>query len=226
MNDEGLTPLDLAIVNNHTASGFLSHPKYIYAVDEEHNSEGVEVLLDRGASIVPERIPMRERHVLWPHLTPAELLRDNGDIDYYLLPLTDMNRTLRRALPGYGSWDGPLQPLSTAAISISLLHDAAFKGVSLVVEALLKSGASPTTAVRCASMPLHFAAAQGNVDIASMLLDWGADIDTSRTNAAGGHYPLYNPHNPHNSSPPALMDAITMGQVDMTRLLLARGRNI
>ena len=134
--------------------------------------------------------------------------------------VSDLNRTLRRALPGYGSWDGPNQPLSGAALSISLLHDAAFKGVPVVVEALLKSGASPTTAVRCAGTPLHFAAAQGNVDIASMLLGRGADIDMPRGNATGGWYPCKAVD---SSSAPALMDAITMGQAEMTRFLLDRG---
>lgn len=53
-----------------------------------------------------------------------------------------------------------------------------------------------------------------------MLLDRGADIDMSRGNATGGWYPC---NAADSSSAPALMDAITMGQVEMTRFLLARG---
>ena len=53
-----------------------------------------------------------------------------------------------------------------------------------------------------------------------MLLDRGADIDMSRGNATGGWYPC---NAADSSSAPALMDAITMGQAEMTRFLLARG---
>lgn len=58
------------------------------------------------------------------------------------------------------------------------------------------------------------------MDIASILLDRGADIDMSRGNATGGWYPC---NAVDSSSAPALMDAITMGQVEMTRFLLDRG---
>ena len=44
----------------------------------EHNSEAAWTLLERGGSIDPLRIPIGDRHALWPHLTPKELLFDSG----------------------------------------------------------------------------------------------------------------------------------------------------
>ena len=66
VNHEGLTALDLAITNQHREDAM------------EHNSEVAEVLLEYGATIVPERLPIGDRHALWPHLTPKELLLETG----------------------------------------------------------------------------------------------------------------------------------------------------
>ena len=54
---EGLTPFDLALVNIHC--------HYVLGHYEEHNAEAIEVLLRRGASVDPSRIPSLERQIYW-----------------------------------------------------------------------------------------------------------------------------------------------------------------
>ena len=214
-NHEGLTPLDMAIVNAHAINARMPHITYVFASECEHNTEMAELLLERGTSIDPRRIPVGDRHQLWPHLTPARYLRDTGNIDYYLLP--DMNERLREALPPYDKWaDYP--PYSPAISSPTLLHDAVLKGSSVVVQALLESGALPMTASRYPT-PLHFAAAQGDLEMAALLLDWGADVNAPRRNAAPED--RLGPQDREDEAP--LDEAGSMGHVDMTRFLLERG---
>lgn len=90
LNADGLTPLDCALVNPHFIGGILWLYHYI-----EHNSEAAGLLAQRGASVDPMRLPVEERHVLWPHLTPIELLMPSGDIDEIKL-LLGLTRGKRR----------------------------------------------------------------------------------------------------------------------------------
>ncbi|MCY4583270.1 MAG: ankyrin repeat domain-containing protein [Chloroflexi bacterium] len=76
LNAEGLTPIDCALVNPHFSGGLFGNYGY-----REHNSEVAELLAQRGATLDPMRLPVEERHILWPHLTPVEFLMPSGDID-------------------------------------------------------------------------------------------------------------------------------------------------
>ena len=74
LNGEGLTPLDLAISNRH----LLGNKVYGYNYVWEHNAEVADALLQGGASIVPDRLALGDRHALWPHLTPPGLADEDG----------------------------------------------------------------------------------------------------------------------------------------------------
>lgn len=232
VNAEGMTPIDLAIVNVHwRETNSLPSRFYIEYIPGglplrgEHNSEVAESLLGAGAVIDPSRIPVSDRHLMWPHLTPLELLRPTGDLDNHKLP--DVPQAMRAALPKYDEWEITHPLFSWSASMSSLLHDAAFKDMPVVVEALLKSGASPMTAVRNVATPLHFAAVQGNLELARLLLDWGADIEMPRCNVTDGRYDRdpdgFNGRGPNPAMNTPLDDAIMMGQVEMARFLLKRG---
>ena len=69
VNGNGLTPLDIAIVNWHWDWRAADPMEYIRAQGGEHNAEVAQVLLSRGATVTPGRIPVGDRHALWPHLT-------------------------------------------------------------------------------------------------------------------------------------------------------------
>ena len=86
-DDEGMTSLDIALANAHQIYwDFSTQIEYTWARGVEHNSEVLQTLLRHGASIDPMRLPVGDRHVLWPHLTPAELTHPHGDIDYAQTP--------------------------------------------------------------------------------------------------------------------------------------------
>ena len=230
VNAEGMTPIDLAIVNVHKR-WHPSLPSRFYIEYEpalpldEHNSEVAEALLEAGAVIDPSRILVSDRHLMWPHLTPLEFLRPTGDLDNHKLP--DVPEAMRAALPKYDEWEITHSLFSWSASKPSLLHDAVFKDMPVVVEALLKSGAAPMTAVRNVATPLHFAAVQGNLELASLLLDWGADNEMPRCNVTDGRYDRdpdgFTGRGPNSAMNTPLDDAIVMGQVEMARFLLTRG---
>ena len=227
---EGLTALDMAIVNYHMHSHLVlvSLPLTPFYC-REHNSEAAWALLERGASMDPMRIPVGDRHALWPHLTPKELLFDSGDIDYSRL--TDLPESYREKLPEFGwysvTYDSRVMypTISWVMQYFSLLHDAVLKNMPGLVRTLLESGVSPMTAVRDIMTPLHVAVRAGNYELAQMLLDWGADI-----NAAAHNYgPDSDRHHPRFSdlSNNSLDVATTMmWDPEMTRFLLDLGATI
>ena len=179
-NDEGMTPLDMAIVNGHVPYNSPDLGKR-YAASHEHNTEVAEALLENGATIVPMRIRVGDRHVLWPHLTPSHQLYDNGEMNYHKIP--DLPEWLRRAMPSNGLQMSYEHPMSQIDFRPTLLHDAVAKGSSVVVEALLASGVNPTPAVLRCPPPLHYAVQQNRLEIARMLLEWGADVNRPECNA-------------------------------------------
>jgi serine/threonine-protein phosphatase 6 regulatory ankyrin repeat subunit B len=73
--------------------------------------------------------------------------------------------------------------------------------------------AEPALAVSRSIRPLHTAAGQGNLELARLLLDHGADpdLDYGFANVLGPYTPL--------------SDAVTGGHFEVTRLLLGRGAN-
>ncbi len=163
---------------------------------------------------------------MWPHLTPPELLRPTGDLDNHKIP--GVPDAMRAALPKYDRWELHHSLFSRSAILPSLLHDAVFKDMPIVVNALLKSGACPMTAVRNVPTPLHFAVAMGNIELARLLLDWGADIEMPACNVTDGRYGIdpdeyLNRRGPNPAMSTPLDDAVMMGQVEMARFLLERG---
>lgn len=219
-NREGLTPLDTAVANVHSHS---YHDTLVAVIEgtpymcAEHNSEVAEVLLSGGATIDPERLPVGDRHCLWPRLTPRELLLDNGDLDYSRL--ADLSKAVRDHYRAYPS-------SNLAMFGPTLLDDAVAKGMIGVVEALLKSGASPTPARR-GGTPLHAAVEHGSVEMAALLIDYGADLDAPEWNYADGP-PWYNQfdrgHLRYLVDMGTPLDmAIRTGQVEMVRFLLERG---
>lgn len=219
-NREGMTPLDTAVANVHSDSYYdtvltdIEGMPYMFAV---HNSEVAEVLLSGGATIDPGRLPVGDRHCLWPRLTPRELLLDNGDLDYSRLAgLPQAVRDHYRAYPSS----------NLAMFKPTLLDDAVAKGMIGVVEALLKSGASPTPARR-EGTPLHTAVEHGSMEMAAMLIDYGADLDAPEWNYADGP-PWFNEfdrgHLRYLVGMRTPLDmAIRTGQVEMARFLLGRG---
>lgn len=208
-NNEGLTPLDLAIINQH-------------GDNMEHNAEVAEVLLRYGATIVPERIPVSDRHALWPHLTPAELLLETGDIDYAKLP--ELSESVRRQLPE--SDDLGNSTISKVMTRDSLLHDAAKKSMAGLVETLLRSGVSVMTAIRMHGTPLHAVARYGTCEMAALLLDWGADLDMPYSNATDSRYDPYNEGRSlwtRMGTPLDVAQHYENPRQDMARFLLDRG---
>ena len=232
-NDEAMTPLNLAIANAHLR--FYSHDfnGERYGRGHEHNTEVAEALLENGATMEPTRIRVGDRHVLWPHLTPAQLLYDNGDLNYYRIP--DLPEWLRRAMPPERPGEGDEHPMSEIHSLPTLLHDAVAKGSSSVVKALLRSGANPTPSVRGCPPPLHFAVQQNRLEIAVRLLERGADVNRPECNAYHsrgfvrpweeeevtsfeGNGSLWKRH-----FFTALDVAVKEGKVEMARFLLERG---
>ena len=164
-NRGGLTPLDIALTNCRT---FSASPWG----GAEHNAETAELLLDRGASLDPMRIPVGDRHALWPHLSPRGLLRDNGDLEYLLLP--ELPESIRMNLP-------PAVEDYSAASNVvwtsTILHDAVWKQMPGMVRRLLEAGMPPATGSHTRYI-LHVAVEVGNKEIASILLEHGADIES------------------------------------------------
>ena len=259
VNREGLTALDMAVVNGRGLEAVLPHSTRVQVGGEigsvyfrEHNSEAAWTLLERGGSIDPLRIPIGDRHALWPHLTPKKLLfdsgdiehrlpgprdwySDSGDIDYRRLP--DLPDWYKELLPEYGGawgftpyyckgWDKRRVYHPTVSVvtrSSSLLHDAVLKRMPDLVEALLKSGVDPMTAVRSGFeqtlTPLHLALALGDYNTAQMLLDWGADIDRPANNYTEVRYDLWRGH----AFTPLNMAVMNLHDPEMARFLLERG---
>ena len=205
-NREGLTALDLAIVNRHGIGW------------GEHNAEVAEVLLDYGATIDPERIPVGDRHALWPHLTPQKLLWDNGDIDYAKLP--EIPKDIRRRLSKRDFEGDPT--MSEVMRSTTLLHDAARKDMAGLVETLLQNGVSVMTAVRAYETPLHSVARYGTCEMAALLLDRGADLEMPSCNARDERYdPSHEGLRRLWGTP--LDAAVRYSRPEMARFLLDRG---
>ncbi len=234
-NEEGLTALDLAVVNVHNVvNAFQGHLEGVIGTAYEHNSEAVEALLGHGASLDPQRIPVGDRHTLWPHLTPGDFLRPTGDIDYAKLP--GLPGSMKIRLPQKDNSGN--SPLNVVVTWNSLLHDAVIKEMPHLVETLLKHGVSPDTAVRLNSPPMHLAAVRGNRELVDLLLEWGADLEVPRCNAPDGRYDpwhqMWNRQNPDKeydnkwaragpNMETALDEAAKSGQVEMVRYLLELG---
>tara|TARA_B110001452_G_scaffold266827_1_gene274747 strand:+ start:1220 stop:2176 length:957 start_codon:yes stop_codon:yes gene_type:complete len=97
-------------------------------------------------------------------------------------------------------------PLQMSATTETLgLHDAAAEGDAGMVELMLVSGLPVNLPNARGSTPLHFASLKGHEDIVA-LLDHGADANAPN---AGGNSPLHA--------------AVETGQLQVTKLLLARG---
>ena len=224
-NHEGLTALDMAIFNYHMHSYTVGTPPR-YLSYHEHNSEAAWALLERGASLDPMRIPVGDRHALWPHLTPDDLLFGSGDIDYSRLP--DLPESYREKLPEF-RWYSPIHgirvkypTISLVMNHFSLLHDAVLKDMPDLILTLLRNGVSPITAVRDSMTPLHVAVRTGNYEIAKMLHDWGADLQAHAHNYRDGRHPHTS-----NLYDNALDMAITkLWDPEMTRFLFDLGATI
>ena len=199
----------MAFVNNHAFGG--GWP--------EHNAEAARLLLRRGAAVDPMRIPVGDRHLLWPNLTPRELLFGNGNLDYQRLP--ELSDAYKARFP-LTDWAGN-PPLSEVAMNYSLLHDAVQKDFPELVVGLLRSGVAPLTAVRTADTPLHIAAICDHRRIAEVLIDWGSDLEMSRYNSWDS---CYDPDDEGRQTYPrhtALDLAIHQRNAEMAAFLVERG---
>ena len=157
VNAEGLTPLDLAVINYHQP------------VTTERNSEAVLLLLERGASLEPDRLPVLERHHLWPRLTPPELLDEYGELDYEKIP--ELNVVPEEHRCGYGQYKTSQRDNWLRAFG-SLLEDAIHKDMPELLELLFDRGADMDPTL------LHIAAANERFRIVDMLLERGIDIES------------------------------------------------
>ena len=224
-NDEGMTPLDCAVVNVHRNWGpDLNHLDFVRARGSEHNSEVAEALLGHGATIDPLRIPVGDRHVLWPDLTPSSLLNGLGDIDNLKMPeLSNLPPDHRELLTDNPEFSQRLPPLFDYFTRFTILHDAVLKDMPGLVAALLDSGVDPNTAIRLSPPPLHVAVAYGNAEMAQTLLDRGADIERPDCNAPDNRYDYYGAGRMIQNMTTSLDLAAEAGLPDMVRFLLERG---
>ena len=126
LNGEGFTPMDVALVNVHS-------------VLVEHNSDVAEYLLSQGSTLEPERLPVSSRHLLWPDMTPPEMLTPEGRLHPATMP--ELTAEQVSQLPAVGQSGIP--PFSTVAHHGPLLSDAVRKGKLEFVRALLDRGVIP-----------------------------------------------------------------------------------
>ena len=214
-NAEGLTPMDMAIVNAHFGGG----ASYFF---REHNTETAAVLVQHGASIDPKRLPVGDRHVMWPHLTPPEYLTPTLDLDEERLP--DIPAEARQMIRDLHRKHGrDLQQGYVVYQANSLLSEAVLKNRLDLMEALLDAGASTETGIRRAYTPLHMAAATGNIPAVEQLLEHGADLEIPFTNSRDAFYDVQG-HGRYGSFQETPLDsAIFFGRAAMTGFLLDRG---
>ena len=213
VNQEGITAVDWAIINPHFCW-------------DEHNAEAVEVLLDSGATLVPERIPVGDRHALWPQLTPREFLEDDGHLNYALLPgLADAQR---KNLPPESRYGGPTY--NEVVYGYNLFHDAVDKDMPGLVKALLEHGASPDASngttrppYKCLGPPLYRAAYRGNVPVAVLFLDYGALLNGQGTALDDRTLDLRR-HEIEIDTP--LITAVESGNGEVAEFLLQRGADL
>ena len=175
---EGLTALDLALINMHRWPW-------------EHNAEAAELLLRTGASIDPMRLPIQDRHVLWPHLTPPSVLMPSGDLDDEELFLKDGRAVYQTSTGEFDLPESVVEELKTnpqvagdhqrmslvTRESTSILHDAIDKDLDWLVAQLLQTGVSGTPSTHYYRPPMHLAVDLGNVPVLELLLDHGTDIE-------------------------------------------------
>ncbi len=167
------------------------------------------MLLEKGATIDPLRLPVGDRHVLWPQFTPQRLLQADGSLDYAKLP--EFTEAERRDVPPIG--DCGLPTHSHVMTSVSVIHDAALKDMPWSIETLLKAGASPHTSSE-RRPPLHEAARRGNIECARVLLNGGADINRSNGRTR---------EHPNGTEETALYEAFLTDQREMVEYLHNRG---
>jgi cytohesin len=103
--------------------------------------------------------------------------------------------------------DKGADPNSRTANGSTLLHDAALKGHTKVVELLLERGADPKRLNAEGATPLHDAALAGHTESIALLLAKGAPIDARET----------------GSGATALHHAASWGRLEAVALLLERG---
>ena len=217
-NHEGMTAIDLALISPHYRGD-----SYL-----EHNSEVVLTLLKGGATIRPDRIPLPDRHVLWPHLTPREHLLDGDDIDPH--SLSRLPESIKKSLAGMSEDDSHKRnstvPFGPAHGAESILHDAARKGMADLIGRLLTFGVSPETAVRYKGTPLHIAAEFGDIEVAEVLLEGGADLEAPWINTWHEEWRTLRDTKLSRYTSECLTpldQAIELGNAEMMRFLLDRG---
>jgi uncharacterized protein len=94
-----------------------------------------------------------------------------------------------------------------------------------VVQLLLAHRADPRARSRNQFTPLLFAAQQGNVDIAKLLLDAGADVNEAAPDGIAGDTNALRPFRPGTKAA-TLLVAIDSGHERMARFLLEHGANV
>ena len=202
-NAEGLTPLDLAVVSYHRTGGV------------ERNSESVMLLLERGATLEPARLPVPERHHLWPDMTSPDLLDEYGDLDYEKLP--ELRAVPEEHRCGYGQ-HRINQRFDWNRAFGCLLQEADEKEMPELLEALLDRG------VYADPILFHRAVGKEDFELADRLLELGADIECPWTGSHfRGEYGLQEMGRLHGQMATALDSAVEFGKTERARYLLSRG---
>ena len=203
VNLEGLTPLDLSVVSYHEP------------VTTERNSESVLLLLERGGSLKPERLPVLERHHLWPHLTPAELLDKYGDLDYEKIP--QLREVPKEHRCGYG-WHKTSQRSEWNDAFDTLLQEAYRKDMPELTGRLLDMG------VYLDPVLLFQAIWKHDLELVKILLELGADIECPWTGPNfRGEYGLDVMGRLHDQMQTVLDYAVSNGKSEVARFLLSKG---
>lgn len=215
-NIEGLTAMDLAIINPH----FDALEDSVHY--REHNTQVARVLTACGASIDPDRLPIGDRHGLCPQLTPPQLLDSNRDLDIVLLP--EVPIAVRQELAAMSESERQwrrLSPVSKGAPTI--LHQAVQQNEVGLMVALLNAGASPTTAVRHWDTPLHWAVRWRNREAAELLVGRGANLEMPEPTPYAVRAGLEGNSRYFPGMETPLDEAIQKGDPDMVRFLLTCG---
>ena len=204
-DEEGLTALDLAMVDIHRDAG-----SYIL----EHNSEVVEELLVGGASIDPSRIPVQDRHNLWPQFTPSHLTDSTGNLDLNALP--ELPSRFETALQEKTAISSDFS--YTGSNGMALLKDAIRKQMNELLERLLAAGMLQHKAFTDSDTLLNVALSAENDEAVELLVEHGADVNYNPY-AIDGPWIRYSNYSYGNS----IDIAIGRGNARIVRFLLRSG---
>ena len=196
-NNTSLAVIQKAIAENPGALKGDGETTPLHAAVIKNRIDIIKVLLTSNADInVTDKDGNSALHLA--------ILDDSVDIDIIELLLDyDTNRNNKAALTLKGQY------------GCTLLHCASIYGTPDIVDLLLARGARINEKDNYNNTPLHWAIAQGNIEIAELLLNYNTDSTNKADINAQGEYG-YTP----------LHRAIFKNQADTVKLLLDHGAHI